>query len=850
MSIAYLIGLALVFWILLFYNFNNYIWLAVFSCFTYFSYQFNFLNLFFTLFTSLLFLCSFTLLSFSKIRSRLITSKLLEFFKSKLPKISKTEEQAIDAGDTWWEGDIFKANLDYAKIDDFKLTKLTVAEQNFINNEVKELCELLCEWDAVHNNKDLSQKAWDYIKQHKFMAVSLPKEHGGLGFSAVAQSCIVTKVASKSITAAVSIMVPNALGPGELITHYGTDEQKKYYLPRLANATDIPCFALTSPYAGSDAGGIPDHGIITKDIFDGKETLGIKLNFNKRYITLAPISTLMGLAFKLYDPNYLYSKTNTDLGITVAIIPTNIKGITIGNRHCPMLTPFQNGPIVGSDVFIPLDYIVGGEKNIGNGWRMLMECLSAGRGISLPALSTATTQLAAFSSLAYSNLRMQFKTPIIKLEGITEKLAEIMGYNFIVNAMRLVTASSIDHGLKPAVVSGIAKYHMTEFARKAINNAMDIHAGKGVMNGPDNYLAGHYIAGPIAITVEGANILTRNLIIFGQGAFRAHPYVLSELNALKESNTKQAVTKFDKILFNHIGFVFSNIIKLKTYAIQRIFYYKLVKNNNWFKAYKKDLSRLSSGLSLCTDMALLFIGGNLKIKERLSARLGDVVSYIYMAMCVVKYHGDLLKYSNNSNIKHILDDYLKWSLEYCLYKAQNSLCDFISNFPNKYIATMLKLVIFPWGKSYSKSDDKLEQDLISNLLKKLNKYNYEDNNLNNNIYNSFFDLLYVNYKSELPKKSEELDKLAPLEVLFYLLNKQAKLKSKLDDIYSFAANKQIAYSNNLNLMIEEAMDNNLITTDVYQELSEYARLLDKIINVNDFSSLLHSQILSDRKEYA
>jgi alkylation response protein AidB-like acyl-CoA dehydrogenase len=823
----YLLGLALTLWALLFYNVHALVWffsatiLFILGYYCSYTGQID-VNLIWPLVFYCGFLFFYVTLTVNSVRKKLITKHVINPLKNQLPKISTTEAQAIEAGDVWWEGDIFSANIDWQKVRKHKipaLSELTLEEQEFLSNKVDGLCELLSEWDISTKDKDLSAQAWQYIKINRFLAIHIPKEYGGLDFSASAHSAIVTKVASKSITAAVSIMVPNSLGPGELLKHYGTQEQKAYYLPRLACGDEIPCFALTSEHAGSDAGGMIDSGVICKKIYNGQEILGIKLNFSKRYITLAPIATVLGLAFKLYDPELLYGNKK-ELGITLALIPTNTEGVEIGNRHLAMMVPFQNGPVRGKDVFIPMDYLIGGTKHIGNGWFMLMECLSGGRGISLPALSTATCQVAYLSSFIYSNLRIQFKSPIVNLEGIQEQLAQLAGYVFIANAVRSATVSAVDHNLKPAVISAITKYHMTELSRKAINCAMDIHGGKGVMNGPDNYLISYYIANPVSITVEGANILTRNLIIFGQGAFRAHPYVLAEIAALNDANTSSSLDKFDNVLFKHIKFVFSNIARIKAYSIQRI-YYRLVKKNNIFRAYKKDLTRLSCALALATDLSLLFIGGKLKIKERLSARLADLVSNIYMAVCVIKYYEDLTKdlTKDLSVTNNALDYqyYAQWAIEFCLYNAQQALLDFINNFPVRVVKIYLKLIIFPWGVSYKKP-----ADLLDFKLSQLSQ--------NNNVFEKLTELVYFD-------KSENNKTNSPLDILIKTYRKKLETKSSLDLLYHLATDKKINYSNSLFRMIKDAYDKNLISEQDYEKLKNYSENLDKVINVNDFEKL-------------
>lgn len=822
MLLGHLIGCMLIAWVFMFYNVPSVLWLVTATLIAFTLYSLGHYSLITCGFAYLVFLTAYTFLCIKFIRRNFITRAFLEFFKAKLPKISDTENQAIEAGDVWWEGDIFSANIDWHKINKHKLHELTQEEKSFLNNETEEFCELLNDWKITHEDKDLSPEAWQYIKQNKFFAIAIPKKYGGLGFSATAQSCIVTKIATKSVTAAVTIMVPNALGPAELLIHYGTDQQKKNYLPRLATADEIPCFALTSLYAGSDAGGMTDTGIVCEQEFQGKKTLGIKLNFNKRYITLAPVATVMGLAFKMYDPNGLYSNKK-DLGVTLALIPTNLPGLEIGRRHYAMFTPFQNGPIVGRDVFIPMDYIIGGADYIGKGWFMLMECLSGGRGISLPALSAATTQSSYLSTSVYSSLRRQFKTPIAKLEGIQEQLARLSGVNYITNAVIQVTCSAIDHDLKPAVVSAMAKYHCTEFARESINRAMDVHAGKGIMAGPNNYLTSIYMGSPVGITVEGANILTRNLIIFGQGAFRAHPYVLQELTALSESNKNVALNKFDKVLFKHIRFVISNVVRSLTYTLQNGLFF-LRGKQNWLETNKKDVSRLACSLALATDVALLFIGGKLKFKERMSARLGDVASNIYMAMCVVKVHHEMYK-ANRDNVEYlqILELHTKWALQTLIYNAEQSLSSFIINFPIKSVRTVLKALIIPFGCRYQKPDDILDQKMAISC------------STPNGFYHNMTELCY---------KDESL--LGRLNAIFYNSHKLLELNEKIDD---WVQAKELSLSNSLMITYQEALDKDLITIEEFNALESFAKDIDGILNVDDFESLTKSSKQSLNDQY-
>lgn len=499
-------------------------------------------------------------LNLVEFRRNQLTKPLFKIYKSIMPEMSRTEKEAIEAGTTWWEADLFAGNPDWKKLHAIPVSTLSAEEQAFMDGPVEEVCRMVNDWEVTHERADLSPEVWQYLKDNKFFAMIIKKKYGGLEFSAYAQSCVLQKLCGASAVLASTVGVPNSLGPGELLQHYGTDEQKDYYLPRLAVGKEIPCFALTSPEAGSDAGSIPDFGIVCKGEWEGEEVLGMRLTWNKRYITLAPIATVLGLAFKLRDPDHLLGEEE-ELGITCALIPTHIKGVDIGRRHFPLNVPFQNGPTRGKDVFVPLDFIIGGPAMAGQGWRMLVECLSVGRGITLPSNSTGGVKMLALATGAYSRIRRQFKLPIGKMEGIEEPLARLGGNAYIMGAAAKLTVTGIDLGEKPSVISAIVKYHLTDRAQKCIIDAMDIHGGKAICMGPNNYLARGYQGAPIAVTVEGANILTRSMIIYGQGAIRCHPYVLPEMLAASHPDKEQALKDFDKAMFSHVGFAISNLVR-------------------------------------------------------------------------------------------------------------------------------------------------------------------------------------------------------------------------------------------------------------------------------------------------
>ncbi len=641
-----------------------------------------------------------------KIRKEIITKPILYRLRKVLPPMSETERIALEAGDVWWEADLFQGRPDWQKLMNTQLPGLSAEEQTFINNQVEVLCSLLNDWEITHEHHDLPAEVWNYLKQERFFGLVIAKEYGGLGFSAIAHSTVVTKIASRSISAAVTTMVPNSLGPGELLAHYGTAEQKQYYLPRLARGEEIPCFGLTATEAGSDAAALPDNGIICKGMHEGKEIIGIKLNFDKRYITLAPVATVVGIAFKLYDPEHLLG-AKEEIGITLCLIPAKHPGIEIGNRHLPVDAAFMNGTVRGKDVFIPIDWIIGGTAMAGQGWHMLMESLSIGRSISLPALSLGISQLAYRTTGAYAYLRKQFKLPIGKFEGIEEGLANIAGYTYMLESIRRLTAAAVDSGIKPSLASAIAKYHMTEMARKVMDNAMDIHAGRAVQYGPRNYLGLPHQAMPVSITVEGANILTRNLIIFGQGAMRCHKFVREEMTLVNEANTEEGFAKFDQVLLNHVGFTVSNFLLTLAMGLGGVHLVQVPAKGKLAGLYRQ-LTRMSTALAFTADVAMLMLGGALKRKERLSARLGDVLSNLYIAASVIKYYQDQGK--SAEDLLHV-----EWAVHTCLVNIQKAFNDFFANFPHKWIGYLLRFIVFPLGCSYRGPSDLLSQQLAQKM---------------------------------------------------------------------------------------------------------------------------------------
>jgi len=627
------------------------------------------------------------------LRRLLFTSRVLAVYRRILPDMSQTEKEAIDAGTVWWDADLFSGRPDWDKLLATPAPKLSAEEQAFLDGPVEELCAMCDDWEITHERYDLAPHVWQFIKDKGFLGMIIPKKFGGLGFSALGHSAVVTKLSTRSNAAAVTVMVPNSLGPAELLLHYGTDEQKAHYLPRLARGQEIPCFALTNPEAGSDAASIPDYGVVCKGTWQGKETLGMRVTWDKRYITLGPVSTLLGLAFRLYDPEGLLGDKK-DLGITCALVPTNTPGVNIGRRHLPLNGAFQNGPNWGKDVFMPIDWIIGGKEYAGKGWMMLMNCLAAGRSISLPASSVGGAQALARVTGAYARVRQQFRTPIGRLEGVEEALGRIAANAYLMEATRVMTAGCVDAGEKPSVLSAIAKYHMTERARLCVNDAMDIHGGKGICLGPNNWVGRGYQVLPVGITVEGANILTRTLIIFGQGAIRCHPYVLREMRAAKEMQGREASIEFDDAFTSHIGHVLSNGIRAFVFGLTRSSFAPTPKDSSSdTKHYYKHVSRLSAAFAFLADMSMMAMGGALKRKEKISGRLGDVLSMMYLVSATLK------RYEDDGRIREDLP-LVRWAVRDALYDAQQAIDQVLSNFPVKALATLLRWTLFPLGTPF------------------------------------------------------------------------------------------------------------------------------------------------------
>ncbi|MEQ8387325.1 MAG: acyl-CoA dehydrogenase [Alphaproteobacteria bacterium] len=640
-------------------------------------------------------------------RRNLVSRPLLHWFKSVMPPVSETEREAIEAGSVWWDRELFSGRPDWRLLRDLPAARLSDDERAFMNGPVEELCAMLDDWQINFELKDLPPEIWDFLKQKKFFGMIIPEEYGGLGFSAFGHSSVVMKIATRSITTAVTVMVPNSLGPGELLIHYGTDEQKSYYLPRLASGEELPCFALTGPLNGSDAANMPDEGVVCWGEVDGKRTLGMRVSWDKRYITLGPVATLLGLAFRLKDPDGLLG-VGGDLGITLALVPTTTPGVEIGRRHYPAHQAFQNGPNRGQDVFIPMDWVIGGQDRVGQGWRMLMSALAAGRAISLPSLSTGGTKVAARSTGAYARVRRQFGIPIGKFEGIEEPLTRIAASAYMLEAGRQVTTTAIDQGEKPAILSAIMKFHATDAMRRAVDDAMDVHGGKAICEGPRNYLANAYHAMPVSITVEGANILTRSLIIAGQGIFRCHPYVLTEMLAASDPDEAAGLEKFDEVLYRHIWFDISNVA--------RTFFHNLTFGRlagspaaGDLRPYYRQISRWSVTFATMAEILMATLGGGLRRREKLSARIGDVLSDLYLVSCTLKRFEDDGRPEDDRPL-------VQYTAQAAFHRIQQRFDEIFANFPLRPVGWLLRFLTFPLGRRVKAPDDRLGQKIAEILL--------------------------------------------------------------------------------------------------------------------------------------
>ncbi|MBB5319542.1 acyl-CoA dehydrogenase [Marinobacter oulmenensis] len=642
------------------------------------------------------------------LRLNKLSRPLLSWVRSRLPKLSDTEAEALKSGSVDWDGELFSGKPDWNKLLDAQPAHLTSEEQAFLDGPVEQLCKMLDDWKITHEQYDLPDKVWKFIREKGFFGLVIPKEDGGLGFSNTAHSEIVMKISTRSVSAAVTVMVPNSLGPGELLMHYGTDEQKQHYLPRLAGGEEIPCFALTSPVAGSDAGAIPDKGLVCKGEWNGEEVLGLKVTWNKRYITLAPVATLIGLAIKVYDPDHLIGEQD-DIGVTCVLVPQDTDGVHSGARHLPMNTVFMNGPTWGNEVFIPMTQVIGGQDMLGKGWTMLLECLSIGRSISLPALGTGAGKLASLATGSYAYTREQFGRSISQFEGVQEALEPIAGYTYMMDAARLLTSGMLDRGVRPSVPSAVLKYRNTDLMREVINHAMDVVAGRGVITGPRNFLARAYQAVPIGITVEGANILTRSLMVFGQGAIRCHPFIVEEIEAAGMEDEDKAAKKFDGIFYKHLAHTTRNALRAFLLGLSRGWLEPAPKQGDIQGCYRQ-LSRFSAAFALMTDVTLLSVGGGLKARQRLSGRMADCLVHQYYATAVIKqWHEE--GYPEDQR------PLVEWCLRSCLRDLQAAMREAIINFPVPALRWPLRLLVFPLGATgLNGPDDRLGAKVAASIV--------------------------------------------------------------------------------------------------------------------------------------
>ncbi|HIP81490.1 MAG TPA: acyl-CoA dehydrogenase [Leucothrix mucor] len=728
--------------------------------------------------------------SIPQIRQTFVSGPTLKIMRKILPPISETEQEAIDAGTVWWDGEIFSGKPNWNKLLSAPVPTLTEEEQTFIDGPVNELCRMSDAWKINHDWSIIPEHIIQYVRDNGFLGMIIPKKYGGLDLSEVAQSQVLLKLTNTGGGVSYLVGVPNSLGPGELLIKYGTEEQKDYYLPRLASGKEIPCFALTGPTAGSDATSIPDTGVVCKGEWEGEEVLGMRLNFSKRYITLSPIATLIGLAFRLQDPDGLIGDTE-DYGITCALIPRSTKGLEIGRRHLPIGEAFLNGPIKGEDIFVPLSFIIGGQAMAGKGWRMLVNCLSVGRAITLPTTAVAVSKRMTLGTSAYANLRKQFGVAISQFEGIQKPLARIAGLTYIIDASRIQTIQSIVDGSKPSVPSAILKYHCTEMARQCLLDAMDIHGGKAVMKGPSNYVAAGYESIPVAITVEGANILTRNLMIFGQGAIRSHPHVLREMELAQAEDSQATQIAFDETLTSHFGFSVRNFARsLVMGIVPNSLLGESPSEDPEINRYYRDINRLSSVFALTADISMLGLGAKLKFKEMLSARLGDLLSTLFLASMVLKQHKDN---------KYARDEWpiVQWALDHLFHEYQIAFDELMMNFPNRILAGILKTAAFPIGKRFKAPMDDLEKKVVeaisqdSGARQRLTEGLYAeiaDNNpvaVVNQVFLDSLDIAPLHLKLRSAIKEKILPKLAGMALIEKALSEKLISQGEADQLIEF-----------------------------------------------------------------
>jgi acyl-CoA dehydrogenase len=644
------------------------------------------------------------LMAIPAVRRMLLVEPAFTIVKRILPKVSDTEQEALDAGTIGFDAELFSGHPDWEKLRAVPPIVLSPDEKAFLDGPTEELCGMLDDWKIRFSEKEIPDAVWSFVRRNGFLGMLISKEHGGLGFSAQAQSLILGKIASRSPDVATIVMVPNSLGPGELIEKYGTDEQKHYYLPRLARGEEIPCFSLTGPTSGSDAATMRDIGTVVRGVHQGKETLGIKLSWDKRYITLGPKATLVGLAFRLFDPDKLIGG-KADVGITLALIPASHPGVNIGRRHLPGGSAFPNGPNWGKDVFIPIDWVIGGQKMAGHGWRMLMECLAAGRAISLPSSATAAAKAMLRFTTAYTRIRKQFGLPIARMEGIDEPLARMIETAYVNEAGRAVTAAMVARGEKPSVISALMKYQTTERMRRSVNDAMDIHGGRAICDGPTNYIQAAYQAVPVGITVEGANILTRTLITFAQGALRSHPYLYKEVRAVQHADEARGHAAFEDAFLGHISFAVGNVFGALFHNLTGGLLAHVPEKAYGTAEWYRQLSRSARNFALVADLTVGLLGGGLKVKQKLTGRLADALSELYLVSCVLKRYEDDGKPAADRLIVAL-------AARNGLYRFQVALRGTIENFPVAWARILMRALVYPLGGHYHPAPDRLGQEVV------------------------------------------------------------------------------------------------------------------------------------------
>ncbi|ERL55993.1 acyl-CoA dehydrogenase [Psychrobacter aquaticus] len=772
----------------------------------------------------------------TSIRQSLITKPVYKALGGAMPSMSDTEREALDAGTSWWEKELFMGAPNWDTFASYPYPKLSEEEQNFIDNEVEMLCAMLDEWKIQHEDKDLSPEAWQFIKSNGFLGLIIPKEFGGLEFSSYAQSRVMSKIASRSPTAAVTCMVPNSLGPGELLMHYGTDEQKQRWLPGLAKGDEVPCFGLTGPEAGSDAGAIPDTGVVCYGMHEGEQVLGLRMNFSKRWITLAPIATVVGLAFKMHDPEGLLGNPQkTDYGITCALVPASHTGVIIGPRHNPIGSPFMNGTVDGKDVFIPLDYIIGGVENAGRGWRMLMECLGVGRGISLPALSTSASEMTYLSVGAFAKVREQFKISVGKFEGVQDATSRMASNTYMLEAFRHLVTCGLNQGGTPSVMTAMAKYYATETMRSVVNDGMDVVGGRAVQMGPRNFLATPYQAIPVSITVEGANILTRSLMIFGQGAMRCHPYLFDELQLLQSEDKEGALKQFDILFFKHLGYTFNRGAKAFVAGYVGGSNHAPSFADAFTRPYYKHINRLSAGFALTADMALGLLAGDLKRKEMLSGRLADIYGHLFIATAILQFYENGTK--SESERLHA-----EVALKNSFYTIQEAFLSFFANFPNRMAASVVSFVTFPSGRIFTPPSDELKRQLgdtfmddfeanpFRDYLKTMVYYNTDADDVTGRMENAYQTLIGIEPLWQKFKKAEHKDSFEGLTFEDHVVDASQK-----GDITEEEAEVLIQYNAlRFDSLLTDVFDKHLLKAqersnphsleNAVQQLTDYAQL--------------------------